>query len=155
MKLYNKHRKVELIIDEELLDKISQVGIKHFPNEFGGFLVGNYSDDYYTLYLSDFVIPKGYKGSRFLFERSSKGMKDFFHNLFRKKKEYYVGEWHTHPNGSTRFSGTDLNAMINIESSSSVNIKNPVLLILSVSEDKLKEATFYIYDNQKLLPYEQ
>tara|TARA_R100000353_G_C6511088_1_gene196635 strand:- start:885 stop:1349 length:465 start_codon:yes stop_codon:yes gene_type:complete len=154
LKLYNKHRKVELIIDQKLLERIGKKGIEHFPNEFGGFLIGKYSDDYKTLFISDFILPKSYKGSRYLFERSSKGMKSFFSNLFKKKKEYYVGEWHTHPNGSTGFSATDLNAMINIESSTSVSIKNPVLLILSVSAQKINQATFYIYDKKKLLPYE-
>lgn len=154
MRFYNKHRKVELIISEELLDEISKVGIKHFPNEFGGFLIGNYSADYKTLYINEFILPKDYKGSKFFFERSSKGMKVFFNNLFKKKKEFYIGEWHTHPNGSTQFSPTDLKAMTSIESSPSVVIKNPVLLILSVSKYKLNQATFYIYDNQTLIPYE-
>ncbi|QIE59291.1 peptidase [Rasiella rasia] len=154
MKLYNKHRKVELIIDDELIDKISKSGVEHFPKEFGGFLVGKYSDDFSSLSITDYILPKSYKGGRYLFERSSKGMKSFFSKLFKKKKEYYVGEWHTHPNGSTRFSDTDLNAMINIESSPSVNIRNPVLLILSVSDKQLNQATFYIYDNKKLIPYE-
>ena len=154
MKLYNKHRKVELTIDDELIDKISKSGVEHFPNEFGGFLVGKYSDDFSSLSITDFILPKRYNGSRYLFERSSKGMKSFFSNLFKMKKEYYIGEWHTHPNGSTRYSDTDLNAMINIEDSPNVNIMNPVLLILSVSEKKLNQATFYIYDNKKLIPYE-
>lgn len=154
MKLHNKFRNIELIIDQELLEKISQLGIEHYPNEFGGFLVGKYSGDYKTLFITDYILPKSYKGNRYLFERSSKGMKSFFYELFKKKKEYYVGEWHTHPNGSTRFSDTDLNAMINIESSSNVNIKNPVLLILSISAKKLNQVKFYVYDKKKLLPYE-
>ncbi|WP_164732244.1 Mov34/MPN/PAD-1 family protein [Flagellimonas oceanensis] len=154
MKLHNKHRNVELIINQELLEKISQLGIDHYPNEFGGFLIGKYSDDYNTLFITDYILPKSYKGSRSLFERSAKGTKSLFSKLFKIKKEIYVGEWHTHPNGSTRYSDIDLRAMINIESSPSVNIKNPVLLILSVSEKKLNQATFYIYENKKLIPYE-
>lgn len=154
MKLHNQHRNVELIINQELLEKISQLGIDHYPNEFGGFLIGKYSDDYNTLFITDYILPKSYKGSRSLFERSSKGTKSLFSKLFNIKKEIYVGEWHTHPNGSTRYSDIDLRAMINIESSPSVNIKNPVLLILSVSEKKLNQATFYIYEDKKLIPYE-
>ncbi len=154
MRFFNKHRNVELIISQELIDEIGIVGVEHFPNEFGGFLTGRYSDDYNTLFINDFVLPKASKGSRFQFVRRSKGMKKFFRKLFQSKKEYYVGEWHTHPNGSTQFSSTDLNAMMEIESAPSVKIKNPVLLILSVTNKKLDNATFYIYDNKKLLPYE-
>ncbi|MGJ5641524.1 Mov34/MPN/PAD-1 family protein [Formosa sp. S-31] len=154
MRLYNKQRKVELTIDNKLLEKISQIGIQHFPNEFGGFLIGKYSDDFNTLFITDFILPESYKGNRYNFERNSEGMNTFFSTLFKNKKEYYIGEWHTHPNGSTQFSNTDLSAMANIASSSCVNLKNPILLILSVSSDKLNQATFYIYDNRKLLPYE-
>jgi len=67
LKLYNKHRKVELVIDQELLDNIGKSGIVHFPNEFGGFLIGKYSDDYNTLFITDYILPKSYKGSRYLF----------------------------------------------------------------------------------------
>lgn len=154
MKLYNKHKQVELVIDQELLDKIGKTGIENFPNEFGGFLIGKYSDDYKTLFITNYILPKIYKGSRYIFERSSKGIKSILSELFRVKKEFYVGEWHTHPNGYTGYSNTDLNAMINIAGTSSVKIKNPVLLILSVSEKKLNKASFYIYDNKKLSPYE-
>ncbi|MEO2128199.1 MAG: Mov34/MPN/PAD-1 family protein [Christiangramia sp.] len=154
MKLYNKHKQVELVIDQKLLDKIGKRGIENFPNEFGGFLIGKYSDDYKTLFITDYILPKISKGSRYIFERSSKGIKSILSELFRVKKEFYVGEWHTHPNGSTGYSNTDLNAMINIAGTSSVKIKNPVLLILSVSDKKLNQASFYIYDNKKLSPYE-
>ena len=30
-------------IDDKLLSTIIEVGIQHYPNEFGGFLIGNYS----------------------------------------------------------------------------------------------------------------
>jgi len=152
--LFNKQRKVELDISQELFDKIGKVGIEHYPNEFGGFLIGKYSYDYNTLFITDFILPKSYRGNRYLFERSTKGIKSIFSQLFKLKKEFYVGEWHTHPNGNTKYSSTDLNAMMNIESSKEVHIKNPVLLILSVSDKKINQATFYIYDNKKLISYE-
>ena len=154
MRLFNKQKNVELNISQELFDKIGKAGIDHFPNEFGGFLIGKYSDDYNTLFITDFILPKSYKGNRYLFVRSTKGIKSLFSELFKFKKEFYVGEWHTHPNGSTKYSSTDLNAMINIESSKEVHIRNPVLLILSISDEKINQATFYIYDRKKLIAYE-
>ena len=67
----------------------------------------------------------------------------------------YIGEWHTHPNGASHYSITDLNAMIETVSCETVQIKNPILLILSVTKNSVRNFTFYYYDNEKLISYEQ
>jgi len=149
-----KYKSIQLIVKEGLLDDLGNLGIKHFPNEFGGFLIGKYSEDFKTLYLTDYLLPKKYKGFPFLFERYIDGLVSVFKNIFREKKEYYIGEWHTHPNGSTMFSQTDLNAMNQSVECDSVKIKNPVLLIISVTDDKIISHRFYYYNDKKLMPYE-
>ena len=44
--------------------------------------------------------------------------------------------------------------MIDIVNCDTVNIKNPILLILSVNKVEVTEYTFYYYNNKKLIPYE-
>jgi [CysO sulfur-carrier protein]-S-L-cysteine hydrolase len=154
LKLINKENKLKLIIEDDLLDHLGKLGVNHFPNEFGGFLVGYYADDFKTLFVTDCILPKKYKGSSFGFERSIDGLKKTFNRLFNQKKQYYVGEWHTHPNGSTMYSQTDLDAMINTVECKTVQITNPVLLILSVSKGKMIGYSFYYYEDKKLIPYE-
>ncbi|POR18698.1 hypothetical protein BWK58_14550 [Flavobacterium columnare] len=154
MKIKNLHKELYLEYDEKLISKIEQIALEHYPNEFGGFLIGYYSEDLKTLVLTDLLIPNEYKSYRTLFERGTKGISEKLIELFRlKEKRYYVGEWHSHPNASSRFSSTDLNAMKNIAKSESVRIENPILLIVSVSSQKLIEYTFYLFDNDKLLEY--
>ena len=70
-------------------------------------------------------------------------------------KHYYVGEWHTHPNGSTKYSSTDLNAMIKIAKDDNVVIENPILLILSINKDKSYKFSFYLYASEKLIEYDK
>ena len=154
MKLINKYKNVELIITEKLLTQLGEYGKKHYPNEYGGFLIGNYSYDLKQLYVSDFVLPKKYKGIATLFERSVDGIKEIFEKIFSNTKQYYVGEWHTHPNGSTMYSQTDLQAMITIEECKTVKIKNPILLIICVDNNGLLDIKFYLYDNGGLTEYE-
>lgn len=154
MKLVKKHDDLKLIIEEKLLNEIGSIGIKHCPNEFGGFLIGKYSSDFKTLYIEDYILPKKYKGFPFIFERSIEGLIDIFKNIFIQKNQYYIGEWHTHPNSSTMYSQIDLNAMIQSVECETVQIKNPILLILNVSRNNLKDFTFYFYDNKKLIQYE-
>lgn len=154
MKLVKKYNNIELIIEEELLNKIGNIGVHHYPNEFGGFLIGKYSNDFKTLYIEDYILPKKYKGLPFIFERSIDGIIDIFKKLFKQKNQYYIGEWHTHPDGSTMYSQTDLNAMVQTVECETVQIKNPILLILSVSKQKLNNFTFYFFENNKLISYE-
>lgn len=154
MKLVHQLGDLELIIEDSLFNKLGQIGIRHFPNEFGGFLVGSYSDDFKKVYISSQITPKQYKGFPYLFERNTDGVVEVFHNIYKEKEQYYLGEWHTHPNGSTMYSQTDLNAMIEIAECSTVQIKNPILLILSVNTTEAKDYCFYFYNDKKLIPYE-
>ncbi len=154
MKLINKHNRLELIVEDDLLNRLGRLGVKHYPNEFGGFLIGYYTDDFRTLFVTDFLLPKKYQGSSMGFERSVDGIESAFNKIFVQKKQYFVGEWHTHPNGSTRYSQTDLNAMIKTVECETVRIKNPILLILSVNARKITDYTFYYYEERKLIAYE-
>jgi integrative and conjugative element protein (TIGR02256 family) len=154
LKLKNTENELELIIEDGLLNRLGKLGVRHFPNEFGGFLIGYYAGNFKTLFVTDCVLPRKYKGSSLGFERSTDGLEKSFKKLFDQKKQYYVGEWHTHPNGSTMFSQTDLKAMINAVECETVQITNPILLILSVGSRKIISYRFYYYDDQRLIPYE-
>ncbi|MGV8815960.1 MAG: Mov34/MPN/PAD-1 family protein [Gelidibacter sp.] len=145
---------LDLIFSEVLLNKIGRLGMQHHPNEFGGFLVGKYSEDFKKLYVDDFILPKKYKGHRYTFERSTIGLEEQLEKLFLEKNQYYIGEWHTHPDNSINYSQTDLIAMREIAQYGKVTILNPVLLILSISKLKINAYKFYIYKDKTLLAYD-
>lgn len=155
MKLIKKHNNLNLFIEENLVERIGSIALKHFPNEFGGFLVGKYSDNFESVEITDVILPKKYKSSPTQFQRSIDGLEGVFEKIFHERQEYYIGEWHTHPNGASHYSITDLNAMIETVSCETVQIKNPILLILSVTKNSVRNFTFYYYDNEKLISYEQ
>ena len=155
MKLINKEKKIELEIEDTLLDKLSSIALQHYPNEFGGFLIGYYASNFKSLIITDYILPNKYKSDRYLFERSTNGIEKKLKKLFTNtKQQYYVGEWHTHPDGSINYSTTDLKAMNNIVESNSIRIENPILLIISVGINKTNDYGFYIFNNNKLLKYE-
>lgn len=156
MKITNSNKNIHIEYEEDLISKIKGLAVKHYPKEFGGFLIGYYSNDLKTLILTDILSPKEFKSYRVLFERSTKGIKEELLKFFKlKEKRYYVGEWHSHPDASSRYSATDLNAMRSIAESETVRIKNPILLIVSIDNQKLKEYTFYLYENNTLLEYDR
>ncbi|WP_290470060.1 Mov34/MPN/PAD-1 family protein [Lacinutrix sp. MedPE-SW] len=146
---------VEVQIPKGLLNKIVDAGIKMYPKEYGGFLIGFYSEDFKTLHITETILPSEYRNSKYSFERSAKGIKGELKRLYSlNPKQHYVGEWHTHPDNSTQFSITDLNAMIEIAECKTVGINNPTLMILSINKSRLNDFEFYVYNDKKLLRYE-
>lgn len=154
MILKNKHNNLEIVLEKSLLKEIETIAVQHYPNEFGGFLLGKYSEDFKSVVIESIILPYKYKSSPILFQRSIKDLEKIFIKEYQEKSRYYIGEWHSHPNGSTMYSGTDLNAMIETAESDKVQIKNPLLLIISISKKKMQNFTFYYYSEKKLFAYE-
>lgn len=154
MILKNKHNNLEIVLEKSLLKEIETIAVQHYPNEFGGFLLGKYSEDFKSVVIESIILPYKYKSSPILFQRSIKDLEKLFIKEYQEKSRYYIGEWHSHPNGSTMYSGTDLNAMIETAESDKVQIKNPLLLIISISKKKMQNFTFYYYSEKKLFAYE-
>lgn len=154
MILKNRHNNLEIVLEESLLKEIETIAVQHYPNEFGGFLLGKYSGDFKSVVIESIILPYKYKSSPILFQRSIKDLEKLFIKEYQEKSRYYIGEWHSHPNGSTMYSDTDLNAMIETAESDEVQIKNPLLLIISISKKKMQNFTFYYYSEKKLFAYE-
>lgn len=154
MILTNKLNNLEIVVEDYILAEIEKFAIKHYPNEFGGFLLGKYSGDFRSVNVESIILPTVFKSSRTLFQRSTAKIEKKFKKEFDENHRYYIGEWHSHPDGSTMFSNTDLNAMIETAKSDEVQIKNPLLLIVSIDSEKIQDFTFYYFTENKLLPYE-
>lgn len=154
MNLENKDIGLKLVIDDKLIEYLKFIGQEHYPNEFGGFLIGNYSADFQTLIISETILPNKYKSTKYLFERDTFGIDGKLKKFYAEKpSRYYVGEWHTHPDNLPIPSATDINAMNSIINHEKVLIKNPILLIIGYcSEVKLG---FYVSFKNKLYRYEQ
>lgn len=146
--------KLTLEIDDKLLASIIDVGKQHYPNEFGGFLIGNYSENQSHLNITDTILPNKYNGTPNLFERDTIGI-DKQLKLFYDEdpKKYYLGEWHTHPNNAPKPSSTDIKAINSIANHPEVSIKNPIMLIIGYNKTEV-ELGFYVQFKNKLYKYE-
>jgi [CysO sulfur-carrier protein]-S-L-cysteine hydrolase len=155
LKFTNTGSGLYITIDEILLTKLNEVSLVHFPNEFGGLLIGNYSLDRKEVFIKDTVLPKEYSSSKYSFYRGIKGLKTQLQRLYKKDPcQYYIGEWHSHPDNLAIPSGTDLQAFQEIVSHTEVFIENPILLILG--GDKISgDYSFYVFYNQIFLKYEK
>lgn len=152
MKYYLASDDLYIEIQASVFNQIQLQAEGEYPNENGGMLAGRYSTDRHTVYIEKVIVPIEKTTSRTTFIRNTKGMEKVWEQLANDGLRY-VGEWHSHPNCSTQYSGTDLSAMADIEKE--VSIENPLLLIVSVRSDGLSGHTFYCYKDNKLLEYKK
>lgn len=152
MRYYLASDDLYIEIQASVFNQIQLQAEGEYPNENGGMLAGRYSVDRHTVYIEKAVVPVEKLTGRTTFKRSANGLKKVWEQL-AKDGLRYVGEWHSHPNGTSQYSSTDLAAMVDIEKE--VAIENPLLLIVGVRSDGLRTHTFYCYRNNKLLEYKK
>jgi proteasome lid subunit RPN8/RPN11 len=150
MKYYLASNDLYVEMQSSVFKQIQLQAESEYPNENGGILIGRYSTDRHTVHIEKIVVPVKKMTGRTMFMRNTKGMEKVWEQL-AKDGLRYVGEWHSHPNGSTKYSSTDLATMVEIEKE--VSIENPLLLIVGVRSDEVSAHTFYCYKNNKLLEY--
>jgi len=142
-------------VKKSLIDQLHQLGLKYYPKEYGGLLIGRYVDNNKTVLIEETVLPKQFKSSSFSFERNLNGLKRTLTSFFKKSPSLiYVGEWHTHPNGTPYPSMTDSSALRTIVEHDEVFITNPVLLIIGINPTHYELGFHVLYDN-KIYQYEK
>ena len=152
--IVKKYKNLQLCFKRQIVEQMAKIAIHHYPNEYGGFLLGCYSDYFTRLHIKDFLLVDKYTSSSVEFRRELNSKIHNFENIFQETELYYIGEWHSHPNASAWYSLTDLQAMNDIVSCDTVQLYNPVLLILSISSNKLLDFNFFIFDQGRLVVYE-
>ena len=155
MKLTNIDIGLSIIIDDKVVTQLIKAGRKHYPREFGGLLVGSYSEDRKTVAIVHTILPKKYASSKYSFERGVEGLREKLENYYSQiPPVYYVGEWHTHPDNPAVPSYTDCNALQKIVNDENVSITNPILLIISIKPE-CEELCFYVVFKKKIYKYEE
>ena len=152
---YLKEKNLSIQIENKIIDEMILSARKHYPNEFGGLLIGFYANGNKDLIITNFLTPKSFKASPVYFERETKdlqeALKAFYHSYPSK---YYVGEWHSHPGGGTAPSNKDIKAMKQISECEGVSINKPVLCIIGYTKQEF-QIQFHLITKNKIYTYEQ
>ncbi len=145
---------LRLIIDHDVYEKIVLATQKHFPNEFGGVLVGSY-DSRKSATIKGIICPKEYENSPVFFKRYSKFINKQLKKIYSESNGaiYYLGEWHSHPNMVANPSAHDKKSMQKLVTESDLKITNPILLIIGGRKSKLYSRC-YLYYGKELLEYQ-
>lgn len=154
MRFYDNINNLCLEIDKDVFTAIREQVSEHFPNETGGFLVGKYSNDSMKALVLQNLLPPKIASSPTSFQRETDGMEPIWNQLY-KEGLFYIGEWHSHPNGKPDYSTIDKKALTNIAMCDNVVIKRPVMLIIGITEKGCIQLKAYYYDNGNIIEYEQ
>lgn len=155
MNLSCKRIGLTIEISDSLISYIYETGKDHYPNEFGGLLVGQYSEGQQLCIISETILPLEYKSSKYSFERGRVGLMERLKKFYDASPSLiYVGEWHTHPDNPAVPSSTDLAALDEIVRHHEVYITNPILLIISITRSDCKPV-FYVPHRNKIYSYKE
>lgn len=131
MKYVIATRKISLKISQSILDEMYSKAFAAFPNETGGMFAGRISDDGHEAFIEHLVVPSKTESSYVSFMRETNGMDQIWKELAEQGLSY-LGEWHTHPKGTTQYSYTDYQAMVGVANDRHVALATPLLFIISL-----------------------
>ena len=105
------------------------------PYETGGILIGNYSSNQAIANILQITPPpKNSRHSKCTFYRGIDGLKRIL-DLAWDQGQYYLGEWHYHPNASSAPSNIDKNQMIVLSQDQKLKCPEPILIIVGGYQD--------------------
>ena len=138
--------RIGVTLTEQCLQEARRLCSAAYPQETGGILVGRYSGDRNVAHILQAAEPP--TDSRFgrsWFARGVQGIRNQLSALWNQPKnqrQYYLGEWHFHPDGSPEPSPQDRSEMLAISLHSPTQCPEPVLLILAGSPCRISEGVF-------------
>ncbi len=121
---------------------------KSNPYETGGVLIGNYSSNHATANILQITPPpRCSTHKKYSFHRSSTGLKEFLDSMW-DQGQYYLGEWHYHPNASAVPSHTDLKQMLSLSNNTKLKCPEPILIIIGGNSKDWKISTSIFSDGR-------
>lgn len=131
-------------INDSILNSIKNECIMAINNETGGILIGKYLDRNNAMIIEITGPPKDSNRTMSTFKSGINGLiklLDYRWNL----GQYYIGEWHSHPNSSPRPSKTDDTQMKKLAMDKSLKCPEPILLIMGGNQDKGWKLSIHVY----------
>lgn len=136
-----------LLIEDRVLSSIISHAFPKNGKENGGFLVGKYRRRNIAIIFKE-IQPARFNSTPLSYVRYTEGMEYVWDTLYEKDGLIYLGEWHSHPGGSSRYSSTDLRTMIELKYDAQMNIRFPIFLIIGGSKSFHKLSIYTIFQNK-------
>ncbi len=128
-------RRPIVLINAEQWRSLLNEAIDRYPFETGGIIMGTWLADG-TAIIADVIGPgPSAEHTRSSFDPDQEWQEQQTANIWTHQsgRVEYLGDWHTHPNGSTRPSRRDHGVALTIASSTDARAPKPIILIISIS----------------------
>ena len=146
----DENRIYNINLKQEAYDQMIFHCNESHPYETGGILIGSYSVDQTTANILKITPPpKNSKLEKCRFYRSSKGLKKILDEAW-DQGQYYLGEWHYHPNAFSLPSVTDKKQMINLSQSKQLKCPEPILIIIGGYKNNWNVNVHLYVNNQEI-----
>lgn len=155
-KSYVNEDGLSILLPSKIFNEISNNISKNYPNECGGIFVGKIDLQKQCAIIEHMKMPNEIKSTPVFFKRLAAFLNNWLNDVFISSKGelFYLGEWHSHPNGFPIPSSTDLKTLRKIAKSKTLRIETPLLLIVGYDNKSYNER-FFIYTHDKLIPYDK
>ena len=118
--------------------------------ETGGILIGSYSADGVVARVNEALgPPKGSRSTRTGFMRSPSGLKGILQRRW-SSQQYYLGEWHFHPQGRGCPSRQDQRQLAEIASDRAYDCRKPILIVVVGCSNDWRIGVWVLADGQLL-----
>lgn len=145
----SRDNKFVVEIDPKTFSFMTDSCMSAHPNETGGILVGFYSRDGKIAFVTQASkAPDDSNSSRTWFQRGVKNLGKWLSSRWRHE-EYYLGEWHYHPDHGPMASEQDKKQLLAISNDRKYACPEPILLIVGGSSNSGWEITAYLAKSPK------
>lgn len=131
IELWSDDCRLGIRLSAEVVLKIIMLCSESLNQETGGILVGRYTEDCRCAEITSVSdLPDDSNRGRTWFHRGIRGLGNWLQRCWKRRREYYVGEWHYHPLENVTPSYIDQTTMRQIAYSRTSSCPEPILLII-------------------------
>ena len=144
----DESRSTQVEIADEATSAILSLCEQAAGLETGGILIGSYSADGFIARISEALgPPNGSRSTRTGFMRSPSGLKGILRRRW-SSQQYYLGEWHFHPQGRGCPSPQDQRQLAEIGSDGAYACPKPILIVVGGCSNDWRIRVWVLADGQ-------
>ena len=138
--------KFSLLLPWQTMTEMLSLCAKSFGRETGGTFYGVYTEDGTKAIAHGITKPSCLSLCLpSLFIRRTGCLTRFYRRLWREKNQYYLGEWHFHPQASSRPSNMDLEQMKKLAAYEKLHCPEPIMLIIGRTPPTDWEISVFVF----------
>ncbi len=139
-------------LPEAVIDTLRDLAVGAGRRETGGILIGYYRNGE-AIVTEATPPPPDSKRGWFRFERGTGGLRPYLEEKWAADpREYYLGEWHSHPARQAYPSNTDHRQMQQVSNDPDIDCSHPILIVVAGRAKPLPVFSVGVYDGASDFP---